>query len=69
MNMKTNGTVSHDRREETPETKARWFRSLPMSERMNMLCAFTDMALTSNPALQDRWRLQVVEIACNGASQ
>jgi len=49
--MKTNGSVSHNRQEETPEAKARWFRSLPLSERMDMLCAFTDLALTANPAL------------------
>lgn len=54
MGMKTNGKVSHDRREETPEAKARWFRSLPMSERMDMLCMFTDLALTVNPTLQER---------------
>jgi hypothetical protein len=52
--MKTNGSVSHDRLEETPEAKTRWFRSLPMSERMDMLCAFTDLALTANPALAER---------------
>jgi hypothetical protein len=31
--MKTNGSVSHNRREETPAAKTRWFRSLPMSYR------------------------------------
>ena len=49
--MKVNGSVSHDRGEETPEAKARWFHSLPMSERMEMLCAFTDLALTAKPDL------------------
>ena len=52
--MNSNRSVSHDRSEETPEAKARWFRSLPMSERMEMLCAFTDLALTVNPSLQER---------------
>ena len=56
--MKTNGSVSHDRQEETPEAKARWFRSLPLSERMDMLCAFTDLALTANPALSERKNAQ-----------
>ena len=51
--MRTNDTVTHDRSEETMEAKARWFRSLPMSERMDMLCYFTDLALTVNPALQE----------------
>ena len=52
--MRAHGTVTHDRSEETMEAKARWFRSLPMSERMDMLCYFTDLALTINPALQER---------------
>jgi hypothetical protein len=68
--MKSNGSISHDRREETPEAKVRWFRSLPMSDRMEMLCSFTDLALTSNPALQEKkhaesvaGRIQVISAA------
>jgi hypothetical protein len=45
------GLISHDRREETPEAKARWFRSLSIEERMDMLCAFTDLILTVNPKI------------------
>ena len=45
--------VLHDRNEETPEAKARWFQSLSMEERMDSLCEFTDLALTINPALQE----------------
>ena len=52
--MEVNGSVSHDRGEETLEAKARWFHSLPMSERMEMLCAFTDLALTAKPDLMER---------------
>lgn len=48
------GLVSHDRREETPEAKARWFQSLSLEERMELLCAFTDLALAVNPDLPDR---------------
>ena len=59
--MKTNGSVSHDRGEESPEAKARWFRSLSMPERMDMLCAFTDLALTVNPDLQERKVAQPVK--------
>jgi hypothetical protein len=33
--------------------KTRWFRSLPLSERMEMLCSFTDLALALNPSLPD----------------
>jgi len=37
--------VSHDRKAETPEAKARWFQSLPLSARMEFLCAYTDLIL------------------------
>jgi hypothetical protein len=43
------GTVSHDRQEETPESKARWFQSLSLVERIDLLCLFTDLALENNP--------------------
>jgi hypothetical protein len=43
--------ISHDRKEESAEAKARWFQSLPLSERMEMLCSFTDLALTANPRM------------------
>lgn len=56
----THSTVTHDRREESMEAKARWFQSLPLSERMEMLCCFTDLALTVNPALQERKDAQPV---------
>ena len=46
-------TVSHDRQEETIEAKVRWFRSLSLAERMDMLCYFTDLALEVNPRLPD----------------
>lgn len=62
-----NKTVSHDRRDETVEAKVRWFRSLPLSERMEMLCSFTDLTLTLNPKLsehrdaqQTKGRIQVL---------
>ena len=45
--------VSHDRNEETMEAKVRWFQSLSLSERMEMLCSFTDLALSLNPNLPD----------------
>jgi len=44
-------TISHDRNEETPEAKARWFQSLSLEERMEMLCAFTDLILNVNPGI------------------
>jgi hypothetical protein len=52
------------------EAKTRWFRSLPLSERMDMLCAFTDLALTAKPTLPERkdaqpiaGRIQVISAA------
>ena len=58
--MKFNGSVSHDRAEETPEAKARWFQSLPVEDRMDMLCFFTDLALTVNPSLQEKKHAQSI---------
>ena len=43
--------VSHDRTEETPEAKARWFQALTLDDRMALLCEFTDLALNRNPGL------------------
>lgn len=56
--MQTNGSVSHDRNQETPESKARWFRSLSMNERMELLCDFTDLALSVTPSLMERKNAQ-----------
>ena len=46
-------TVSHSREEESIEAKTRWFRSLSLPERMELLCSFTDLALEVNPKLPD----------------
>lgn len=40
--------ISHNRQEETPEAKARWFQSLSLAERMDLLCFFTDLVLDNN---------------------
>ena len=45
--------ISHDRNDETIEAKVKWFRTLSLAERMDMLCAFTDLALDLNPQLPD----------------
>ena len=47
-------SVSHDRSEETIEAKARWFQSLTLSERMDLLCAYTDLILAINPKIVER---------------
>ena len=54
--MKRNQSVSHDWEEETPEAKTRWFRSLRMADRMQMLCDLTDLALSVNPYLPEKKR-------------
>jgi len=48
-----NKTVSHNRDEETPEAKAVWFQSLTLSERMDLLCFFTDLILDNNPQIAE----------------
>jgi hypothetical protein len=45
--------VSHSREEETPEAKARWFQSLSMNERAEVLFDFMDLALSINPRIAD----------------
>jgi len=49
-----NSQISHDRNDETIEAKVKWFRKLKLSERMDMLCAYTDLALELNPQLPDK---------------
>jgi len=56
-----NPLVSHDRNEETPEAKARWFQSLPLAQRMQLLCSFTELALSANPSLVDEKPDQPIE--------
>jgi hypothetical protein len=41
--------VSHDRRDESPMAKARWFQALALEDRMELLCLFTDLALAADP--------------------
>jgi hypothetical protein len=43
--------ISHDRNDESPEAKARWFQSLTLEERMDLLCEFTDLILAVNPKI------------------
>ena len=53
MNEDLKIEVVHTRQEEEPEAKARWFQSLTLSERMEMLCSFTDLILANNPTVAD----------------
>ncbi len=47
-------TISHDWQDENIEAKARWFQSLSLAERMDMLCWFTDLMLAANPKIVER---------------
>ena len=49
-----NPSISHDRTDEKPEAKARWFQSLPLSARMELLCAYTDLILENNPEIVEK---------------
>ncbi len=53
--------VSHDRKDETIEEKARWFQSLSMEERAELLCEFTDLILSVNPQIVEKKDAQPVE--------
>ena len=53
--------VLYDRQEESIEAKARWFQSLTIVERMDMLCAFTDMILRVNPGIMEQKDAEPVE--------
>ncbi len=59
--MTENWAISHDRNEETPEAKARWFQSLSLSERIDLLCLFTDLILTANPGIVEKKDAQPIE--------
>ncbi|HEX9975120.1 MAG TPA: hypothetical protein VGD14_23905 [bacterium] len=45
--------ISYAREDDTMEAKARWFQSLSLSERMDMLCLFTDFILASRPNIAE----------------
>ena len=45
--------ISHNWHDESPEAKARWFQSLSLEERMDLLCEFTDLILSVNPNIAE----------------
>jgi hypothetical protein len=53
--------ISHDINDESIEAKVLWFHSLPISERMEMLCNFTDLALDLNPDLAGKKDAQSIK--------
>jgi hypothetical protein len=54
-------SVSHDRQEESIEAKALWFQSLSLEERMDLLCAYTDLILEINPTIVEKKDAEPVE--------
>ena len=54
-------SITHDRREETIEAKTLWFRSLTLAERMDILCAFTELLMLTNPKIVEQRDAQPVE--------
>ncbi len=56
-----NPTVTHNRQEETIEAKTLWFRSLTLAERMDMLCAFTELLLMTNPKIVEQKDAESIE--------
>jgi hypothetical protein len=53
--------ISHNRQEETIESKARWFQSLSVPERAELLNSFTDMFLEINPKIMEQKRAQPIK--------
>ena len=56
-----NLSITHDHQEETIEAKTHWFRSLTLAERMDMLCAFTELLLLTNPKIVEQRNVEPVE--------
>lgn len=45
--------ISTSRSAETPEAKARWFQSLSLGERMELLCGYADLILENRPPAKE----------------
>jgi len=45
--------VSHNRNDESPEAKARWFQSLTLVERVDLLYEFTNLILSIYPKIAE----------------
>ena len=54
-------SVSYDRGEESFQSKVKWFKSLTLNDRMDMLCSFTDLVLDVNPKIADRKDAQPIK--------
>jgi hypothetical protein len=47
-------SVSHDIKDEEMESKARWFQSLSLEERMDVFVSFTNLILENNPDIVNK---------------
>ena len=54
------GQILHTFEAESIENKAKWFISLTLTERMDLLCAFTDLILKNNPKILESKNAQPV---------
>ncbi|NJN84895.1 MAG: cell wall metabolism sensor histidine kinase WalK [Caldilineaceae bacterium] len=62
--------ISHDFADESPQAKARWFQSLTVKERMDLLCDFTDLILGVNPRIaEQRKGIDVLDVRLGGEDQ
>jgi len=53
--------ITHNRQEETIEAKARWFQSLSINDRAELLNSYTDMILEVNPKIMELKRAQPIK--------
>jgi len=53
--------ISHNWNDESLEAKARWFKSLSLSERMEVMVAFTDLLFSLNPNIVEQKNAQPVK--------
>ena len=56
-----NAKISHDRNDESKEAKVKWFQSLSLAERMDLLCEFTDLALAITPGIADKKNVKPIK--------
>ncbi|MBN2410284.1 hypothetical protein JXQ31_01245 [candidate division KSB1 bacterium] len=54
------GQIFHSFNAESMESKAKWFLSLTLTERMELLCAYTDLILENNPEILETKNAQPV---------
>ncbi len=54
-------SISHDWEEETIEAKARWFQSLSVERRIELLCEYTDFILELNPKIIEQKYVEPID--------